>query len=808
MKPKTILIVSVLLAACVAYVALREAFQPKPQDETSATLSKPLFEKSLADVTKLTIAPAGEPKMAFAKRDGQWHLIEPLRARASELRVNDVLRTVESLRFARTFKPGAGGEAGDDVTGLSKPAFVVTLADAGGKERTLHVGIAVPFTSPVQTYVRPAGDPNTYVAQTDFSHVLYSASTEYRDKTVLSVPAEQAARLAVVGESSFELQKIDHEWSLVKPVSARADEAKVSAMLGKLASVSAERFVDNPVNLAMYELEPGKERLVVRVWAQPSTPAGAPATASAPSSASAPAMREYALAIGRKNEDKVYAKLLDEPGVFQLDASLADAFQPKPADLRDRKILRFTPAEVSAVNIQIGPFAARIARIDSKDPWRMFQPVAGAASPAAVDKLLTALSGLQAADFPESQQPMAFYGLEAPKGKITLEIKGKAQILGLMLGSTSRTGEMTFVAPVASTLVAVVKSLDVQPLLAEPANYYDPQLLTLNKLNVRQIDLARKDGAFVVRREKGKWILGAPEKGDADVGSVENILGQLAALNATKVVSIGPAVPDKYAKAADPIVAKVALQAPTTASAPATRIAATGAATQATQASQPSLLLLPPAVLHVVKLNGNAYAWVDGQPNNPVGEFSAGLYDTLSAELRSRAVWAFGIEDVTGLKIVTPKETAELKKEQDKWALTSDPYVKIDAAKAASYLADLQNLRADRFLSTRGEDAGKYNFKDAALKVELSAAGKTLTLTIAGATGVWPVATTEAAAAPQARPAASSEVKGVFELPSATVDRLVKTWKDFQQSEAPPTPPPAPGQGGPGEPGMMPFPGE
>ena len=798
MKLKTIIIMSLLLAVCVGFIAIHEYFkgQAERQGQNEPVVqSRPLFDKPLPDVTKLVIAPAGGSPMSFVKEGGRWRLTQPTAARASEMAVNKVIETVQNLRSARDFTPGANGGAGDDLTGLDKPAFVVTLTDASGTARTLRIGKAVPFTFPAQTYARPDGKAATYAVEADFARVLNAAPKEYRDKTVLSVPTEQVVRLSVVGEPSFEIQKIGNDWSLIKPVFAAADQAKVSTMIGRLSNVTAERFVsDNPTSLAMYDLEPGKERLVVRIGAQPPAPASmpatasSPATASAPASTSAPAMKEYALAIGKNVDGKVYAKLLDEPGVFTIEPALVEVLQPKLADLRDRKILRFAPSDVIAIEIQIGAMNAKIAQADGK--WYLVKPVAGAAAYPAVDKLLKSLSDLQAADFPESQQSPSLLGLEPPKGKITLDLKGVAKPLGLLLGSTSKTGEMTFVAPLGSTTPAVVKSSDVAPLLAEPASYYDPQLLTLRRTNVQEIEVARKDGTFVLQREKDKWLLAAPEKGDADPESADGILGQLAILSATKLVSVGPSVPDKYAKAADPIVVKVTMAAPASASAPATASAPTSSATQAAPAA------LPPTVLHVVKIDNSAYAWIDGQPNNPVGEFSAGLYDVLASELRSRTTWTFKPEDVTALKIVTPKETVDLKKDQDKWVLTGDPYVKIDSQKVQSYLVELQALKAERFLSTRSDDAEKYNLKDAAMKVELAtAAGKPLTLTVA-----------KGDEKATSRPAASSEVKGVFELPATTIDRLVKTWKDFQQSEAPPATPPGGRPRGPGGPGMVPMP--
>ena len=816
MKPKTIVILSVLLALCLAYVAIKGLTQKPPAVSPEAPVAKPLFLPPVTDVRKLTVAPADLPRLAFALEDGQWRIIEPVAARASELRVNDVIRGVSGISTVRSFTPGENGQATDAMTGLDKPAFVVTLVDASGKSHTVTLGKNVPFASPAQTYIRTEGDPRTYVAEGDLTQVVAPNARDYRDRNVATIPIEQALRLVVEGQQSYELKKADGVWSMLKPAAARADAEKVTTLLDKLRNITAESFVsDNPGNLSVYELEPGKERLVVRLWTQappppPPASASAPATitsrdaqasgavttrdntptsmgANAAATASAPAIVEHGLALGKQVDNKVYAKLLDQGAVFLLDAALLTDLQPKIADLRDRKLLRFTSDNVEVIDIALPVGDAKLARIN--DRWRMIQPVFGPAGDAAVNKLLSTMANLQAADFPESQQALGAYGLETPKARITLHMKGKPETIGLMIGSLTKTGEMTFVAPIDAAAVAVVRSLDVTLMLAEGAAYFDPQLLTLNKDNVRSLQLTRHDGAFTVERQAGKWVLLSPEAIDADLDSVETILGYLANMTAARVVAMGKDVPEKYAKADDQIVVKINMAVPAGPSAPttATGVAANAAATApttiatapvTTTASLPAIS----TVLHVVKIGANAYAWVEGQSNNPVGEFPSGLYDTLGAELRSRTVWTFQSDDVTAVRIVSPTETVELKKDHTAWTLTGDPYVKIDAAKVISYMVELGNLKAQRFLTTDDSQADNHGLKEPALKVELTTSGgKTLSLAVGKGQENSAV-----------RPAASNSARGVFELPSATVDRLVKTWKDFLKVEEAPTAPPRP----------------
>ncbi|MFB3891222.1 MAG: DUF4340 domain-containing protein [Phycisphaerae bacterium] len=816
MKPKTVTILVVLLAACVLYVVVRQTdiFKPKPPATAPAAVAN-VFEPPLKDISKITITAAGEAPIVLAKEGQQWRIVQPVAAKASELRVNELIGKIENLKSTRSFTPSdkEAASPSDQKTGLDKPQWTLTVVDSKGASHTLKIGKSVPSIGVSgQVYIRPDNDPRTYVTSTDFSSSILPAR-DYRDNTVLSLNKDEIVRVAVEGSKSFEIQKRDGQWSVVKPFSARADADKVSGLLNKLSRVTADSFVaDNPANLKPYELDPSNVSLQVRVWTQGPTPATTPTQPTT----SAPAPVEYDLAIGKLFGDKAYAKLAGDPAVFLVEKSLREDFQPKPADIRDRKVLAFTSSDVTAVDIKQGDSVASLASKDGK--WVMTAPVTGEANSEAVSRLLSAMSGLQADSFPETGQPPAAYGLDKPRATITLHLLGKAETIGLVLGGTSKTGEMSFVSPVSSTAVAVVRSADLEPLLAEPAAYYTPTMFRLDsKSGVTAMTVARKGETLLLSKDdKGDWKLTAPQPGPADNPSVDRILSEMTSLTAMKIVSVGTAVPAKYTGAEDQATVTLIVStppkpasAPTTAasgpaSAPATGVTgvekaielATRAATQLTTkpsivagaATLPSTGPVEPViavepvrhVIHVAKIGASAYVWIDGLANSPVGEFPASLYETLWVELSSREVWKVKAEDVTGIKL-SGTTSLELQREGDKWSLVGDEYVKIDTAKVTAYLGDLAALKAERFLSHKSADAAKYGLDKPALTVELTTAKGVLKLSVAKGDEKSTV-----------RPAMTTATEGVFELTSATADRLAKTWKDFQAPKESPSPSPTP----------------
>lgn len=186
--------------------------------------------------------------------------------------------------------------------------------------------------------------------------------------------------------------------------------------------------------------------------------------------------------------------------------------------------------------------------------------------------------------------------------------------------------------------------------------------------------------------------------------------------------------------------------------------------------------------LNVAKVGDNSYVWVEGQKVTAVGEFPVSFYNDLAAELRNRKVLKITPDEVENVKIVSGSETLELRKEKEAWTYVSDPYVKIDAEKVKTFLKDIQDLAADKFVSPAGADAAKFGLDKPKLTAEIkSAKGKVYRVSVS------PTGPEKS----QDRYGSAAGVEGVFVLPSATVDKLTKSLKDFKSTgETKPPPPP------------------
>ena len=777
MKPKTAIVLAVLLVACIALALFTgDLFTPsKPDDEQAA--EKQLFDPAPGKCVELTIE-GKTGRMVFRKTDDAWRMIEPIRAKAEDWPVNDVADSFKDL------KGHPAGDVGSETTGLDKPLWTVTMVDDKKVSHRLLVGRPRPMQSS-QTYVRPAKGKQDFIVKVDFASKLSKPLKDFRDETVLDLKSDEIVRLEIVGQQSYELVKKLDKWGIVKPVSAAADKDKVKKLLDEAARITASEFVaDAPKDLAAYGL--AQPRLIARIEMEPEKP---PATTPATTQAAPKPGKKYGFALGSQVGDKIYAKLLNEPGVFKVSDSKLKDLQPELVDLRLKEVLSLAADDVTGVELEVPAGKATLTRTDGE--WRMTSPLEGKADKDTVKKLLDGAADLKAADFKDSVAVLKTYGLDAPTATLTFRQAGKGEATTLLIGGKTTSGEMTFVKSATALAVAVVKTDDLKALLGEPATYWDRTLLKLaDGEKVARLQLRRIDETFTLARDANSdWSLSTPLAAPADSDQVNKVIDHIEGLSADKIVHLGGQVPDGFARAKEIMQGIVTTERtpppPEPATQPTTQ-AATQPATQATMpaatapATRPTTKPAPkpkPIVktynVTVAKVSLHSYAWVSGGKIVAVGELAPSLYDDLAGELRNRRIWQIDPDKVRGIKLTADKDSLELKKDGKTWKYTVDEYVKIDASKVESFLKDIKEPSAKKFATHKAPtDPSKFGLDKPWLKLDLTdekGVTSSIALSHTGATKA------------EDRYGTASTTQGVFELEASTIEKMTKKLKDFKE---------------------------
>jgi hypothetical protein len=587
MKPTTIIILAAVLVACLAGALLTSGIfttTPAPKAETGQAN---LFTPAVGKVTQLTVQGASGT-MSFRKQDDTWRIVKPIDAAADAFSVNQLVDAIKDIKGAEAT------DVDDQTTGLAAPKWTVTVTDDKNATHKLVVGLPRPMQAG-QTYVRPDDSKQAYVVDVDLAAKLGKPSGDFRNMTVLDLQTGSMARVKVAGPESFELVKRADKWELASPVAAPprgprpANQDNVKKLLDALGRVTASDFVADDANdLAPYGL--ARPQLLAEVEMAPEQPATSPAATqpAATQPATKPA-KVYSLALGKQIGDKIYARVSDSPAVFRVHQDLLQDLQPKPADLRIRKVADIDIPAVTGVDISVPAGKAGFVKTEGK--WRMAMPLAGPVAQSAIDKLLNDAANLKAESFKDDVTDPAMYGLDKPMAELMFRMAGlgprggTGKVVSLLIGAKSPSGEMTFVQSAGlgprdgATAVAVVRTSDLTALLAEPATYWDTTILKLPAgARAASLDIRRPDDSYsLIHDANGAWRLTAPLAAPANEEQVNKILDSLEDLQAERIVYLGNRVPESYAKGKD--IMQVIL---TTTAEPATEPATQPAATAAT----------------------------------------------------------------------------------------------------------------------------------------------------------------------------------------------------------------------------------
>ncbi|MCD4824740.1 MAG: DUF4340 domain-containing protein [Phycisphaerae bacterium] len=464
MKPKTTIILICILAVCALLAGLAKmgVFDTAP---IPAPKDRRLFADRPKQATCLTITGSDGTDLILARVGGKWEIPTqkpggipiPVQARMADHLANTIL----NLEYSRSFDPAGKDGIEDSLTGLDGPVWLVAVkgesdGEKNAKTYTLLVGKQAPQVGgdKVETYVRPEGSSLAYLVTADLGSLLGRSADDYRDRTVITLPAADIREIRVAGKQSYTLEKSGKIWKITSPVAARIKTDAAVKLLDNLTRLEVVRFLaDNPKDLGPFDLD--KPQLAITVSLAPAKPGKEPASQT--------------LMLGGKRDKNICATLDDKPGVFLLPAKTLDELQPPLAKLRSEIVMDFMPLGVGQITIQREDYPTFGLR--RSGGWKFTADLKGPADKQVVDKLLRNLAALKAEKWIESKTGKDI----VPTATITLDILGTGKKLTLLIGLQTLTDEKVYIQLVGSKEVALVPAAKIREIL-RPAAAYLPKV--------------------------------------------------------------------------------------------------------------------------------------------------------------------------------------------------------------------------------------------------------------------------------------------------------------------------------------------
>jgi len=396
----------------LATQSVRKDIDKKPEEFRD----KKLTDVATAQVRRITLkTPAGE--MELEKRGEHWDILKPLRARADDGKVGDLISQITSARIQQFVADDRG-----DLRpyGLAEPRGSITLYDQEQKKdqkielgesikvfgredkgQTLQIG-SVPEKEKDQVYVRFAPRGSVYTLPKKVEEIVNTKPADLRDNHLVRIDTNILDRITIdtPGKAKTVLGRKDGNWTIAGRNNAPADSRAIRRLIDTLQNERVTRFVEDVAsNLPKYGLDKPTIQLTFSSFASENT-----------AESKAGEQPFAALAFGKAEGDNVYARLADEPFVVAVRRGLVDQISPDPLQWQDLSIFKFKPEQIHRLSVT-AENELSLER-DQRNQWHWLKG-SGQINEANLQSLLNTLSALHAVRWLGGTTPQ--HGFDKPQ---------------------------------------------------------------------------------------------------------------------------------------------------------------------------------------------------------------------------------------------------------------------------------------------------------------------------------------------------------------------------------------------------------
>lgn len=361
----------------VATQSVKNDIAKKPEDFRDRKLTE-LTTGQVARVLLKTVA--GE--MELQKQNDHWEIVKPLRARADDQKINDLIAQITTARIEQF----VADDRGDlHPYGLAEPRGAITLFAQDDKQgQMLQIG-SVPEKTKDQVYVRFAARNAVYTLPKKIEETLSAKPDDLRDRHLVRFDTNVLDRITIdaPGKAKTVLARKKEAWTIANRNNQPANADEVKRLIETLQSEQVAGFVtDVASDLTKYGLDQPQLQVTLSSFASENT-------------AETKAGEEpfATIAFGKMEGDDVYARLGDEPFIVAVKRTLLDKIFADPLQWQELAVFHFKPEQVHRLSI-VTDREQSIAR-GPKNEWKWVKGN-GPINQVNVQSLLNTLTALRA----------------------------------------------------------------------------------------------------------------------------------------------------------------------------------------------------------------------------------------------------------------------------------------------------------------------------------------------------------------------------------------------------------------------------
>jgi hypothetical protein len=519
MKFRNTLILLLLAGGIYCFMRFYESKQPTTQEaEDLSAHVVPQLDSSGIDGITIT---NNETKIQLTKRDNQWQMDSPVKDRADDAAVQQLLGAVEDLEKDTTIKPGGDRTDVRDY-GVTKATVTLELTGSGAPPALLF---GKDTAVEGKEYLRLANSNDIYVVPTDLRNQVTKPVDDFREHRLSDVAATQVTGFNIkTAAGEIALTKAHEHWVIDQPIKARGDDEKISDLVAQVLNTRIDSFVSaeqaGAANTALND------------------PAGTVSVTA--EGVDKPV--ELELSKPTDASGKVYAKLSTRDAAFVLSGTVSSVLNTKPADVRDRHLIRLDLNTVD--RIHIAPAGAPEILLARKgEDWTIKSMNDRPGNSSAVQAMANTLSNQLVRYFvSDVATDLPKYGLDQPRLKVTFssyasentaETKAGEEPLESILFGKSDSGSVYAKLDDEPFIVTVPQSM-VDMIYTDPLKWQSLEIYKLSPDNIAGLDVTTNGQAKITLvKLKGEW---KPAKGDIalNTANIEAMVNTLATLQAAE----------------------------------------------------------------------------------------------------------------------------------------------------------------------------------------------------------------------------------------------------------------------------------
>lgn len=522
MKTKTTLL---LLAAVVALGLFIKYESKGPGTDEARQQARNMvnFEREKLDGI---VIQNGDDKIELRRQDQKWRIETPFKDQADSGAIENLLADLEGWqKFDTIPAPEMEKDKGRlDEFGLSKAKLRLKLL---GKDMPPEIVFGGDAAFEGKMYVRFEDTSAVFLAGQTVRTDISKKPEDFRDKKLTDLTTAQVTRVLLkTAAGEMELEKRADHWEIVKPLRARGDDQKIGDLIAQVTTASIQQFVaEDRGDLHPYGL---------------AEPRGSITLFTAEDKAG------QMLQIGgilEKEKDQVYVRFAARNAVYTLPKKIEEVLGTKPADLRDRHLVRVDMDILDRITIEAaGKGKTVLAR--KAESWTIATRDNQPANSGEVNRLLDLLKNELVTKFVEDvASDLPKYGLDKPQLQLTFSsfasentaetTAGEHPFATLAFGKIegdnvyARLGDEPFV-------VAVRRGL-LDNIFADPLQWQELAIFRFKPDEVHKLSVATDHESDLIRTAKKEWtwVKGTEPINQANVQSLLNTLTTLRAVRWT-----------------------------------------------------------------------------------------------------------------------------------------------------------------------------------------------------------------------------------------------------------------------------------